>query len=100
MECRLHLQSIEKCKNEVRRLEKEKARQLWELIDIQRAELEQLCDETRLPMPKLCPLLTIDSDEDGDGSPVGKISDALSKLTKMVRCDFLSWMLFHVCVDF
>ena len=81
-------------------MEKEKARQLWELIDIQRAELEQLCEETRLPMPKLCPLLTIDSDEDGDGSPVGKISDALSKLTKMVRFPSLSQMLFQNSSDF
>jgi len=81
---RLHLQSIEKCKNEVRRLEKTKAKQLWDLIDLRRAELEHLCEETKLPMPNLCQLLAINSDDDGDGSPVGKISDALSKLTKMV----------------
>jgi len=81
---RLHLQSIEKCKNEVRRLEKEKARQLWELIDSERETLERLCEETWLPMPKLCTLLTINNDDDGDGSSVGKISDALSKLTRMI----------------
>jgi len=54
------------------------------LIHRAKEELEDVCEETMVPMPQLCPLLTIDDFEDENNKPVGKLSDALAKLKKTV----------------
>eukprot|EP00210_Caulerpa_lentillifera_P006216 g5938.t1 len=82
---KLHMQSIEKCRNEIRQLETTRSSQLWELIHKAREELEDVCEETMIPMPQLCPLLTFNDYEDEDNKPVGRISEALAKLRKTIN---------------
>jgi len=95
---RLQMQSIDRCRNEIRQLETTRSDQLWTLIYRARKQLEDICEETMLPMPQLCPLLTGNYNEDDDSKPVGMISDALSKLKKTARLPRFHSLLLTACL--